>query len=253
MTHFVYVYSAMTPIWEELKFSCMSILKYYQGKYKIYIVGDKPPFRGPYTFIPHIAIHHKLHAKAFDSVSKLRLITERSDINDEFVYMYDDQVFLKDFWYSFINQPIAHDEVIGDPGEYFGKSGRIPSPRWKKLFYTTFNALRSHGLPTWNYETHAPKIFRKKEILEVIEKFRPDRVPMLFNSLYTNYVYEKPYCTLKDKPDFIIGIHNPRPIEWLDKHIKEQLLLNFDDVGLNKHLKVVIKEKVGRNVKIPRR
>ena len=231
----------MTPIWEELRHSCLSIQRHYQGKWKIFIVGDKPPFRGPYTYIKHDACTHREHAKAFDSILKLRLIAEHPEIDNEFIYMYDDQIFLRKVTLAELSDPVAHGEV-GVPEEYFAQAGRIPSGRWKKLFIRSMYILIAEGLPTWNYETHSPRLFRKDWILETIEKFALDNQPILFNSIYMNHHYDKPAFTLKSKPNYMLGLHNPRPLWWIERETKGKMILNYCDIGLNKDLQQFIKD-----------
>ena len=240
--HFVYVYKKSATVWRELAFSVGSIRKHYQGRAKIFVVGDPPGIRGC-IHIPHKVEEGVKVNKAIDSILKLQLIADHPDINEDFVYMYDDIIFINNVSKKDLSLLVAHNKVE-DITEYIEKLRRKPSPKWISLFRITFHKLQKGGKGSWNYETHLPRIFNKKKVKQVIEAYDMQQQTLLFASAYFNYFNPGPTTTLDKLPYFKAGFYHPiNDMDKIRREMKFKKFLNYDDIGLTKQLQQVIREK----------
>lgn len=244
VVHFVYVYIGGPgeghggPIWRELYYSVKSIHRYFKGSpYKIFVVGDHPRMLGV-THIPCERIKGRRNAKAFDATKKLIKIVNTPQIDDNFIYMYDDIIFLKNLSIKdFI--PVMAIDHVKNTQEYFNK-GRVPSEEWIKPFKLTIEALKHEKLPTYNYETHLPRYLNKERVAQVIDKFDLEKNAYMFSTLYYNSFYSKPDIQIRGsliKADITI----PYEENDLVKQVKGRKFLNYNDMGLNKALQQYIK------------
>ena len=259
MTHFVYVYASQGTFFDqeivgdkiirrgmpELYYSIMSLHKFFKGPKKIFVVGDSPPVRGV-IHIPHKNITKVPHPKAADSIAKLKIITSDSRINDDFIYMHDDMVILKPCkWADFL--VLRANDLCVSPGLYFTAKSR-QSSKWKSFFMRSMTILKRNGFPMWNYETHIPRMFNKARVSEVIEKYGmdspEDKAQVLFASMYYNTYFSEPQQVLSKHLNVKVGVYEPHEKMWLENNIPGKLFLNYDNTGLNNHLKTFIKKLV---------
>jgi hypothetical protein len=241
--HFVYVYinpESGGPIWRELYYSVKSVQKFFKGlPYQIFVVGDNPKIKGV-NHIPCERIKGKTNAKALDATKKLRKIVDSDTINDNFIYMYDDIVFLKNLTVDDFTPIIAHNHVR-DINDYWGR-GRKPSDNWIQVFNKTILKLKYHNLPTFNYETHLPRLLNKERVTEVLDKFKLEDNLYMFSTLYFNTFYTNPDILLKENEYIKADITIPYEDHNLDKYMKGRKFLNYNDMGLNKSLQRYIKK-----------
>lgn len=233
----VYVWVKNAQVWNELALSIKSVRKFYSGKHKIFVVGDNPEIKGV-IHIPAELIHGFAYCRSFDIANKLGIIINSPLITDNFVLMYDDILFIKPCDYKTLKLKIAHDEVK-DAATYFKQgSGPNPSSKWQNLFMQTHHMLSKKGLPTYNYETHLPRLLNKVLLKKVMDRFKITEKACLFNTLYFNSYYEK--------PDIQLNLNNPikagfyRGHDRLANIISEcrgKTFMNYDNIGLNELLK----------------
>lgn len=243
--HIVYVYVKSPAKWVEMQTSIKSIRKHFKSPHKIFVVGDNPGVSGV-IHLP-VAQVRGANSKPKDALKKLLFISQHTMINENFLYFYDDIVLLKDVdWQWFVQRIIANDHVK-DPTTYFSRPTRGVSPigAWRHMFDRTFAFLQKKGLPTFNYETHLPRIFSKDKIRETYRRFGGLAENGLFSSLYFNLHYPKPTVLLNENPMIKAGIHRPydKP-ERLDADVKGRIFLNYSDPGLNELLKKYITNHV---------
>lgn len=242
--HFVYVYincdhNQGGPMWRELYYSVKSIHKFFKGSpFKIFVVGDHPKIKGV-THIPCDRIKGKMNAKAFDATKKLLKIAYSKEINEDFIYMYDDIILLKTVTINDFTPIVAHDHVE-DIKSYFGR-GRKPSDEWIKPFNRTITKLKFCNLPTFNYETHLPRYFNKEKVEHIIKKFKLEDYVYMFSTLYFNTHYPKPDILIRGNMTIKADITIPYEDYHMDKYIKGRKFLNYNDMGLNKSLMKYIK------------
>ena len=238
MTHFVYVYIKQGVMWDELMYSIMSIRKFFNGEHKIFVVGDRPGIPGV-SHIPVARVHGGRNPKAQDSIAKLQLIADNKQINEDFVYMYDDIVLLKPCTEEDLKVTRAID-YVPKPGTYFSPRAR-PSKTWINLWLRTMITLQKEGLPTWNYETHLPRWYNKTNVSSIIQRFNLKNDPMLFASLYYNTLNLAPYEALVTSQTIKAGVYEPHEPLWIQRNVNGKLFLNYDNAGLNEHLRRYIK------------
>lgn len=184
---FVWVHSGDRAV-EDLRYALRSLEDNWgtrQGQtFRVFIVGDRPPGWGDFMHVPH---HHEssrekglVCPKAVDAVRKMNAIINCSTIGERFIYTYDDVCFLKPIDAEYFDRPMANNEMLD--------TSNFPGSRWGKQVKDTYKALKAYGLRrVWNYETHLPRLFEKKKMREVIERFKPEENRLLLPTLYFNY------------------------------------------------------------------
>ena len=220
----------------EIYYSILSVRKYFKGEYKIFVVGDRPKIPG-IIHVPHKRIPN---SRAHDITSKIQKIIGTPEINDDFLYMYDDQIFLKNCSIEDFKHPRAVDLVV-KPGMYFGPNAK-PSGKWVKLFLKTMKTLQLEGLPTWNYETHTPRLFNKINMDGLISKYNITENTYLISTLYYNNFELAPYTTLAQDPGFKVGLYEPHEMKWIEKNVPGHTVLSYDNNALNDNLRKFIKD-----------
>jgi hypothetical protein len=238
MTHFVYVYAKAPAVWDELHYSVLSIRKFFKGDFKIFVYGDDPKIKGV-TWIKTDKIRTEKNSKTTDINSKILKIANNKEINEDFVYLYDDIILLRPCTEVDFKSTRAMD-YASKPGAYFGPNAK-PSRTWINQWLKTMLTLKQYQLPTWNYETHLPRWYNKTQIREVMERYRVMDNVLLFASLYFNTLYVAPDESLDQNKTIKAGLYDPHEKAWIDRNVPGKLFLNYDNVGLNQHLKDFIK------------
>ena len=93
----------------ELGVSIKSVKKFFQGEPVFWIIGDPPKLKGV-NFI-HAPRINCIAGREFDVYHKLQIVLDTPDIPDDFVWMYDDHIFLDKFNLEFIQQVVAYDYI----------------------------------------------------------------------------------------------------------------------------------------------
>jgi len=239
MTHFVYVWVKKPAIWQELLHSIRSIQLNFIGEKKIFVVGDNPKIRNV-IHVPCSQITNVKHAKALDSIKKLTKIVNTPQINDDFVYMYDDIILLKKTDIKPFKVILARD-YPKKMAEYF-KRGHKPSPHWYNTFTKTIRQLKSEGLPVWDYETHLPRIYNKEKVRAIIDKYNLNESPYLFNTLYFNNYCPAPDTSLIKSPHYKAEVYHAYKYKYIEKMCFPKLFMNYNNAGLNSELQKFIKD-----------
>lgn len=240
--HFVYVYinpEMGGPVWQELYYSVKSIQKFFKGlPYRIFVVGDQPKIKGV-THVPCERVKHKINAKNFDATKKLLKIIDTPEINDDFIYMYDDIVLLKQLTIDDFLPVMAIDLVL-DTKKYWSR-GRIPSKEWITPFNNTIVKLGYHKLPTYNYETHLPRFLNKDKVKHIISRYDLEHNAYMFSTLYFNTYHHKPDIILRDSVNIKADGSIPYESHNIEKFMKGRKFLNYNDAGLNDVLQKYIR------------
>jgi hypothetical protein len=249
--HFVWVYIKFGQVHDEIQSSIRSVEKFFKGERKIFIVGDRPePFKPYWTHIPHTQVQNIMYAKALDSISKLETIAKEDQINPDFVYMNDDQVFLRQFTLPEISRSIANNHVH-TLLDYWNKPGNLPSKTWREQFRITLDYLKRNGKGTWNYETHLPRYFNKALITEVLTTYNITQhsmltQPILFATLYGNHVRLNPDVSLENDQTIKLGVYRARDLALLKKDAIGKLVMNYNDNGKDHRLDKFIRERLSQ-------
>lgn len=241
---FVYVYDSKPAIWKELLYSIASIRKFYSKDAKIFVVGDNPKIKGV-IHVPHTREGAPNgFSRAFDITKKLQVIIDTPEIPEDFVLMYDDIVLLR---------PVSNEAFVPrysmgveDENKVFSGVQGKPSINWKSMYQNTIKRLQKFDRPTYNYETHLPRILNKGKLSKLMKQYRLHEIPYLFSTLYFNTYYDKPDIIITE-PQFKhikYGCYSPKSDEILDINTPGKVFLNYNNSGLNKELKAFIHKTV---------
>jgi len=234
---FVYVWVKGPQVWNELAISIRSVRKFYTGKYQIFVVGDSPGINGV-VHIPCNIVKGFAYCRSMDIANKLNVILRTESIGNNFVLMYDDIVLLKPVDYRVLKLTVAHDKVENAQTYFRPGSGVNPSGRWQELFKQTMWMLQKRGLPTYNYETHLPRLLNKGLLKEVMDRFKILQTPCLVNTLYYNSYVDKPEIELNHINKIKASAYRPYDNDKsLSNELRGKTYLNYDNAGLNELLK----------------
>ena len=218
---------------DELKFAVRSWSKYFKDDFNIVIIGDKPEW---YTgdHIACLPIRGMTFARAFDIALKLELATLSPLITEDFIYTYDDVYLIDDC-------TVKDFEVIRAL-EIMPKGYNLPkaSMTWQRLLEATVKKLPE---PSWNYETHLPRIFKKDWLARILKTYQLRRNAMLVSTLYYNEFYDKPDMVLMEKNDFKAGIYERANSATINKAIKGKKVLNHFEAAYNDSMKRFLNER----------
>lgn len=169
---------------EDLKYAMRSLEASWVGNMRVTVVGDDPKFTGQIWHAPHERIESDLMPKALDAVRKMEAIIGLPYVQDRFVYMYDDTYFLRPVDELWLSRRRAVREV---PDGWTGGGSR----KHQEALGNTVKCLRDNGFTRiWDYETHMPRFFEKRKMLEVIHLYKADVRRLLLPTLYFNHHYK---------------------------------------------------------------
>jgi len=195
---FVWFYAEKFSAWHftrqfyELDYSIRSVRKNYRGDVRCFVIGDDPKLdvihlKAPPTVADDQSLQQPRH---MDNMLKCKVLLE-SEINEEFVLMYDDIYLLKPTTREEIMTTYGLSEV-GDPNGYIKiRGGGTP---YKKLWVSTYDYIKTYrdikGLKTYDWETHLPRFQEKTKLKWIIETLNLMNIPRIFTSLYSAYPRE---------------------------------------------------------------
>ncbi|NCB43568.1 MAG: hypothetical protein EOM59_13260 [Clostridia bacterium] len=235
---FVIPFVDSTVKWEELRYALRSIEKYGIPEDKVFLLASKLPdwVSDEVTLVKCEQIQGKRFAKSFDAVAKLKAAIAHPDIPEQFIYTYDDTVFLSRI--DFAIPTIAVSKI-----NLLKISNFDGSATWIEVLSNSIERLRANGLPTYNYETHLPRTLEKSKLAELFAKFGFQKRPYLVSTLYYNYFCSEPEYELFDGQLIKADIRTDLSPEQIAEIVKYKACLNYNDAGLNIHLKNYLSEK----------
>lgn len=182
-------YVTSTASWDELKYAVRSIEKHLSSPFRILLLSDELPewANDKMKLVYCEQISGFENAKAFDAVSKMKKALTVVKGN-RFVYAYDDFVLLDTTTIEDISFRWAFPELksMSNINSFSG------SPRWKNVLINTMQRLQANNLPEYNYETHLPRIFYKKQMIATLEMFGFVKRPYMIPTLHYNLHYPEP-------------------------------------------------------------
>lgn len=222
---------------DELKLALRSITKNFQSPHRVIMVGDLPDWGSDLLKASHIPvslIEGMHYAHCYDVNNKMRHVLSSPDVGDTFIYTYDDIVFLKPVRLSEIMR-LKADSLIEN--EAYVLANSTGSRKWNNLLITTLKFLQARGLPTYNYETHLPRYFRKADLEKVFDfpEFSID--PFLFSTVYFNMFYKsKPVLVGSEKCNIKTTIYKELPEKAIARMCEGMQFLNFNSKGYNQSM-----------------
>lgn len=229
-------YVSSTAQWDELRMALRSIAANALFACRVFIVADKLPdwVSDEVTLIPCEQVRGQMFAKSFDAVKKLKAVIACDEVSEDFIYTYDDTVFLKKGQFS--DQAIAVSE--------FPSAGRIEqwdgSAIWKEVVSNTVQRLALNNLTLFNYETHLPRVFNKARLNDVFNRFGFQKRPYLVSSIYFNDTLEHPDLLTTENPDIKADIRSSLTPEQIENETANKAFLNYNDQGLTDALKAYL-------------
>lgn len=175
--HFVWLHAHGPDDSLELQLSIESVLRFVNPQAKITVIGDKPNwYRGHHLPATKSPIKDASARMPFrDTQWKIMLAARSAEISEEFVWMMDDQFFLRQ---TTVQQISRH---------WFDPWFRMGVKVWHNLIRATFNQLQVRGKPNLQTATHLPHVFRRELLEEMFSVYGfPSRL-LLFEVCYQNH------------------------------------------------------------------
>lgn len=233
---FVWIYRHSFAKSDELRWSIRSVEKYFVGKARIIIAGDRPPwYCGECLNIAPVNPRWK------DSNSKLLEACRSPLVGDEFVAMMDDLVFLRNI----------NEEMLRIPrGKRINPQPLESDSQWMKRCKHSMSFFSN---PVF-FSVHVPRVYEKQKILDLHKEYdlsTPDHIPenLYGNVFWDSYQTHKGFLHYQKKPienikdiDVIVNAPvfnwankawNPVLKSWLSSRFPDQTENEIDEV---KHL-----------------
>lgn len=178
-------------IFNELKYSIDTVKKYYRGDVRCFVVGDDPKLDVewiPCKRVVHGNIPWERHV---DQLEKFRATVD-SEVNDDFVWIYDDTLFLQPVTEEMITQTYGYNRVE-DVDKYIRKWSRTYALIWKN----TYRIIRDFKDELYDWETHLPRYLNKEKLMRIIENYDLHNNNLITTSLYHAH-YEEGTVLMKD-------------------------------------------------------
>lgn len=189
---FVWFYAEKFSAWHkghqfnELDYSIRSVRKNYQGDLRCFVVGDDPKLDVIHLEAPPLVTIDKVtgQPRQKDQMNKYQVLLG-SEINEEFVLIWDDVFILKPTDEEEIKKTYGRCEVT-NPYEYIKtRSGGRP---YKRLWLATYEHIlpyrKSKGLKMYDWETHLPRFMEKSKLKWLIDDLYLMDIPKLATGLY---------------------------------------------------------------------
>lgn len=163
---FLWMYWAPPAEGNEIYWSIASVLK-HAAPARITVFGSHPGkwYTGehiPFTAGPSV---HR------DRIEKMQMIANHEATANEFVWMMDDQYFVRPASHQQIKQPRAHVRTANT------------SSSWGRIRTRTKEALEKAGYRAYDYATHLPHFIEKSKLQSVFKQFSFDP-PLLWETVY---------------------------------------------------------------------
>lgn len=170
---------AKTGRFYELDYSIRSVKKYYRGKSRCIVVGDDPELDVEYIPVERIESSKWGYYRHFDQIKKLKAYL--SEVNEDFVLMYDD-IYLLNYVSKRDLQQVYAKCAINDVSEYIAE--RKGDPSYKRCWMNTYNRIREFRDDLWDWETHLPRFYEAEKLNYIIDRYNLTKVDYLAYSLY---------------------------------------------------------------------
>ncbi len=191
----VWVYKA-SGAEDSLNLSIASVITNLTGVDNFVVCGDDPknqsvrhlhcPVISPEAYFAETGTTFATKwRKWIDSIHKLKTIVDDPRVHERFFWMYDDTIVFRKCDVQEYAVPI-----------YNGTLGKDLAPRhenrtWRQCRLRTSLDLDSRRLPYRDYSTHAPMLFEKSKLSDVIDEFGCYLRPRVIESLYGNYWFPR--------------------------------------------------------------
>jgi hypothetical protein len=187
MVSIVYPYVHNYAKFQELLYSMRSIAAFFQGEYKVFVIGDKPSWLSDEVTFISAPVIGKVPVK--DVVSKMRTIIAREDVSENFIWMNDDEYLMNPVSEDDLKIPKAIEDLDNVWTRRKGKVMR--NTQYRINMWNTFAELKRNNLPAVNTCTHLPFYYNKKMLGLVLDRYNAAENKYLITLLYHNTLYDK--------------------------------------------------------------
>jgi hypothetical protein len=179
----VWVYWAGGQKNNELWYSLRLAQKHIKDSGDLFLCGDIPDwYLGNAIPSPRVSdedavkrIGSTTYKKWLDSIIKLQAIIDDPRVSERFLWMYDDTFVVRQTTIQSLAVP-----------RYKGSLTDGGNSSWRRVRKKTASVLSGAGMPIRDYSTHYPIVYEKQKLQQTIDRFRPDKIPTVIESLYHN-------------------------------------------------------------------
>lgn len=216
-------YLKSKAIGEELKYSVRAWRKNLPDC-KIVVIGDAEDwFSDELTFIPAPVVSENPQV---DVAAKMFVAIASSEVSEEFIWSNDDIVPICRVHLSDISL-LKSNGLLSD--------NKQVATLYNENRSKTIDVLKTHRNACFDYSTHTPFLFTKRDLVSVFEKYQVGDQGYLISSLYYNTVFND-YRPIKITGgmdcNFTAYIYRPDvPKTSLEKVFAERKYINYNDKG----------------------
>lgn len=198
---FVWPYVKRFSFWDksgmfnELDYSIRSVRENYQGDVRCFVIGDDPELDVIHLPAPPLVESDPVtkQPRHKDQMNKFKVLLD-SEVNEEFVLMYDDIYILKPTTKADLMKTYGRCE-LHNPVEYI--KTRMGGAPYKRLWLSTYEYIvtfrHSKGQKTYDWETHLPRFMEKSKLKWIIEALNLTNIPRISTSLYPAHYAEETF------------------------------------------------------------
>ena len=131
----------------------------------------------------------KHYEQFYDTLNKLRLISQDDDLGENVLYFYDDILLMKEQDKDQIKTTYAGGRYADKPEYWNNPRGN----KWRNTIHQAIDRARGFG-EVFLYETHLPRFYNKSKLRKMFKMFPIDQmdIPYAPATLYFNMFYDKP-------------------------------------------------------------
>lgn len=236
-TQFVWIYMHDRKHADDLKLSMLSIHKFFKGDYEFVVVGDVPSwYVGKSIRIPMVSLSEARKVtqslarhRYVDTMLKMRQACVSGELDDNFIWMMDDQVFIRDFNASFFDLRMFDEHKPGV---------RV----WEKLVRSSMEFLKPESPK--HFGTHFPQRFNCQKMLECYARFDMPRKLFLFDVAYGNYVQDET-VRYNGRGRRVVGVAHKKMNRLAELSVAEETVINWNDqASVDPLFRQFLKERV---------
>lgn len=228
-------YNSIGARWDELRYCLRSIDTHCPDAHITIYSTDEIPWIQNVEFDVVPRYRKDVPQENFwDTIYKMNMYSQTH--KGEFLYVYDDMVFLKPFTYEdFYN--IALQQIYPEDFKMMGD-------RHGRTVVKALNLLDMVGVNMYNYETHCPRTFYCEGMYQLFDSFRllVQETPAAFSTMYYNYYRESPNQILAIRNDIRASFcfeESPESGSYIasskseiKKYSKGKFIIHYNDKGL---------------------
>ena len=211
----------------ELRFSLRSLEQNLIGYRNIFVVGSKPVFLQNVIWIPASDDFSPAINADGNIINKVLKACADVRLSENFLFINDDHLILDPI--QILEVPAFHK---GDMRTYDPNFWKLNY--WRGRLRRTMLILSDRGLPTFNFDCHAPMLMNKNRFVEIMNSFNYGAdIGLTMKSLYGNSEYAETGILLSDEKRTIFRNYT---IQELNERLNQCRFMSFNDLGLNKSL-----------------